>query len=308
MRYRTVYFGTPEFAVPTLSALHEISDVVGVVSQPDRPQGRGLQLGSPAVVQRARELGLEVHQPSRVRDGALERWLREREPELAVVAAYGRILPPAVLAAPRRGCINLHASLLPAHRGSAPIQWALLRGERETGISLMQMDEGMDTGPVFLERALPIGPETNTGELTGALAALAAAVLREHLLDVIEGRLAATPQDASRASHAPPITSEQQLIDWTVSAARVHDQVRAFAPRPGAHTLAGGKRLKILESRVDERSGAAGELLAFDGERLLVGCGSGSLAIVRAQLEGRKAQDARELFNGRAVKLGQQLG
>jgi methionyl-tRNA formyltransferase len=308
VRYRTVYFGTPEFAVASLSALHEISDVVGVVSQPDRPQGRGLQLGSPAVVQRARELGLEVHQPSRVRDGALERWLREREPEIAVVAAYGRILPPAVLAAPRRGCINLHASLLPAHRGSAPIQWALLGGERETGISLMQMDEGMDTGPVFLKRALSISAETNTGELTEALAALAAEVLRAHLLDVIEGRLAAEPQDASRASHAPPITSEQLAIDWSQSARRVHDQVRAFAPRPGAHTLAGGKRLKILESRVDERSGAAGELLAFDGERLLVGCGVGALAIVRAQLEGRKVQDARELFNGRAVKVGQRLG
>jgi methionyl-tRNA formyltransferase len=308
VRYRTVYFGTPEFAVPTLSALHEMSDVVGVVSQPDRPQGRGLQLGSPAVVGRARELGLALYQPSRVRDGALERWLREREPEIAVVAAYGRILPPGVLAAPRRGCINLHASLLPAHRGSAPIQWALLRGERETGISLMQMDEGMDTGPVFVKRALPIGPETNAGELTEALAALAADVLREHLLDVIEGRLTAEPQDASRASHAPPITAEQQLIDWNEPASRVHDQVRAFAPKPGAHTLAGGKRLKILESRVDERSGAAAELFAFDGGRLLVGCGSGSLAIVRAQLEGRKAQDARELVNGRALKVGQRLG
>lgn len=308
MRYRTVYFGTPEFAVPTLSALHEISDVVGVVSQPDRPQGRGLQLGSPAVVQRAHELGLEVHQPSRVRDGGLERWLREREPEIAVVAAYGRILPPGVLAAPRRGCINLHASLLPAHRGSAPVQWALLRGERETGISLMQMDEGMDTGPVFLKRTLAIGAETNTGELTEALAALAAAVLRDHLLDVIEGRLEAVPQDASGVSHAPPITAEQQRIDWALSAQRVHDHVRAFAPKPGAHTLAGAKRLKILESRVHERSGPAGELLAFDGERLIVGCGSGSLAIVRAQLEGRKAQEARELYNGRAVKLGERLG
>jgi methionyl-tRNA formyltransferase len=204
VRYRTVYFGTPEFAVPTLSALHETSDIVGVVSQPDRPQGRGLQLGSPAVVRRARELGLEVFQPSRVRDGALERWLREREPEIAVVAAYGRILPSGVLAAPRRGCINLHASLLPAHRGSAPIQWALLRGERETGISLMQMDEGMDTGPVFLERALPIGAETNMGELTEALAALAADVLREHLLDVIEGRLAAAPPSSSGSTGPRP--------------------------------------------------------------------------------------------------------
>jgi methionyl-tRNA formyltransferase len=303
-----VYFGTPEFAVPTLSALHEISDVVGVVSQPDRPQGRGLQLGSPAVVQRARELGLEVYQPSRVRDGALERWLREREPAIAVVAAYGRILPPGVLAAPRRGCINLHASLLPAHRGSAPIQWALLRGEHETGISLMQMDEGMDTGPVYLKRALAIGAETNTGELTEALAALAADVLRDHLLDVIEGRLEPAPQDHARASHAPPITSEQLLIDWTLPAARVHDQVRAFAPRPGAHTFAAGKRLKLLESRVDERPGAAGEVIAFDGERVIVGCGSGSLAIVRGQLEGRRAQDARELHNGRALKVGQRLG
>jgi methionyl-tRNA formyltransferase len=308
VRYRTVYFGTPEFAVPTLSVLSEISDVVGVVSQPDRPQGRGLHLGSPPVVARARELGLDVYQPTRVRDGALERWLRERDPVIAVVAAYGRILPPAVLAVPPRGCINLHASLLPAYRGSAPIQWSLLQGERETGISLMQMDEGMDTGPVHLRRVLAIAPEMNTGQLTDALADLAAEVLRGSLVDVIEGRSKPEPQDSARASHAPPINAEQLPIDWSRSAAQVHAQVRAFAPRPGAYTRAGERRLKIVEARPSERAGNAGEVLALDADGIVVGCGSGSLAIVQAQLEGRRVQNARELINGRAVSAGQRLG
>jgi methionyl-tRNA formyltransferase len=308
VRYRTVYFGTPDFAVRTLSMLNELSDVVGVVSQPDRPQGRGLQLASPPVVTRARELGLDVYQPTRVRDGALERWLREREPVIAVVAAYGRILPPAVLGAPRRGCINLHASLLPAYRGSAPIQWCLLQGEKETGISLMQMDAGMDTGPVYLMRALTIAAETNAGQLTDALATLAASVLRDNLAAVIEGRLQAAPQDPARATHAPPITADQLPIDWTRPATALHDQVRAFAPRPGAYTLAGGRRLKVLESRASERAGKAGEVLALDGDAIVVGCGSGSLRVIQAQLEGRRAQGARELFNGRAVSVGEQLG
>lgn len=308
MRPRSVFFGTPEFAVPTLSMLNQVSEVVGVVSQPDRPRGRGLQLGAPEVVVRARELGLDVFQPVRVRDGALEAWLRERRPELAVVIAYGRILPGAVLRVPARGCVNLHASLLPAYRGSAPIQWALLSGERTTGISLMQMDEGMDTGPVYARHELTIGPQMNAGELTQALATLAAQVLAEHFDDLVAGRLQAVPQDHALATHAPPIRSEQLAIDWSAPASRVHDQVRAFAPRPGAFTWSEGKRLKVLETRVADTSGAPGTVLEARADNILVGCGAGSVRVLRAQAEGRRVQEPRELVNGRIFVAGQWLG
>src|SRR5690606_2186395 len=161
---RAVFFGTPAIAVPSLRALAQHVEVVGVVTQPDRPAGRGRKLRVPEVKQAALELGIDVFQPERVRDGALEQWLRERSLDFALVLAYGRILPPGVLAAPRLGCLNLHASLLPAYRGAAPIQWAILRGETETGMSLMQMDAGLDTGPDFARRSIPIGPDETGGE------------------------------------------------------------------------------------------------------------------------------------------------
>jgi methionyl-tRNA formyltransferase len=279
-----------------------------VVSQPDRPAGRGLRVLAPPVVLRARELGVETYQPVRVRNGELRAWLAERAPEVAVVAAYGRILPVDVLAVPRKGCINLHASLLPAYRGAAPIQWALLAGERETGISLMLMDAGMDTGPVYRHDALSIPPEMNAGQLTQALAELGAHVLRQHLHDVVEGRLQAAPQDENRASHAPPLAPEQASVDWKAPATHIANQVRAFAPKPGAHTRAGGKRLKLLEARVTDAAGAAGEVLSLSAQGIVVACGERALSIASAQLEGRTVQSARELINGRALHVGQQLG
>src|SRR5262245_61527634 len=171
---RTVFFGTPELAVPAFRALAETTEVVGVVCQPDRPAGRGLRLTEPAVKRAARELGIDVHQPVKVKTGNLHDWLGERRVDVAVVLAYGRMLPKAVLDVPGRGCMNLHASLLPRYRGAAPINWAIARGERETGVSLMQMDEGMDTGPVFTMRSIEIGPEETAGELAARIAELSA--------------------------------------------------------------------------------------------------------------------------------------
>jgi methionyl-tRNA formyltransferase len=285
---RSVFFGTPAFAVPALEALHRVTQVVGVVSQPDRRAGRGMQLTAPAVKQTALALGLPVIQPEKVRTGELERWLRERAADVALVAAYGRILPIGVLSAPRRGCLNLHASILPDYRGAAPIQWALLDGRTETGISLMQMDEGMDTGPVFATRRLAIPPRMNGGDLGEELARLAAAMVGEELLAAVEGSLHASPQDSARATLAPPLTREQFWIDWTRSSTELLNQVRAFAPAPGAVTRSGQKRLKVLEAQLGSTtcSEAPGTILVGARGGLEVACGSGALELLCAQLEG----------------------
>ena len=308
--FRSVFFGTPEIAVPALRALADISDLAGVVCQPDRPKGRGLEVQEPAVKRAARDLGVEVHQPLKVKTGNLDQWLRERSVDVAVVLAYGRILPEAVLLAPQHGCMNLHASLLPKYRGAAPIQWAIARGENETGISLMQMDAGLDTGPVFIERALPIGPHETAGELAERLAELAAVVVREDLPRAVAGELRALPQDASLASHAPPIEREHARLDWSAPAVTIDRLIRAMSPRPGAHTSVRGKMLKIVAARV--RPGASelppGSVAISETGELTVATGEGALAVLRAQLEGRKALDAVDLINGRALKTGDTLG
>ncbi len=302
--FRSVFFGTPEIAVPALVALAETSEVVGVVCQPDRPAGRGLDIHEPAVKRAARELGLSVHQPVKVKTGNLHEWLAEREADVAVVLAYGRILPEPVLVAPRRGCINLHASLLPKYRGAAPIQWALLGGDAETGISLMQMDTGLDTGPVFTTRRLPLHAEETAGELTERLAELAALVVREDLPRAVHGELEALPQDDAGASYAPPIERQHARLDWSRSAVELDRTVRAMAPRPGAHTSVRGKALKILKARPLELTldlPPGGVDLSVNGEAR-VATGRGALAIVRAQVEGRKALDVVDLLNGRVLR------
>jgi methionyl-tRNA formyltransferase len=307
---RSVFFGTPSFAVPALQALHSVSSIVGVVCQPDRRAGRGLHLSAPEVKKAALALGLLVYQPERVRTGELERWLREREPDVALVAAYGRILPSGVLLAPRLGCLNLHASILPEYRGAAPIQQALLDGKTETGISLMQMDAGMDTGAVFATRRCAIPAQMNGGELTDVLAALAAAMVREEFLAAVAGELSAVPQDSARATLAPPIQREQLWLDWSRSNVQLLNQVRAFAPAPAAVTRIGQRRLKVLEARLGTSglSGAPGLLLAAPGAALEVVCGAGTLELCRAQVEGGKPQTARELQSGRLLHPGHQLG
>src|SRR5262245_37166132 len=188
-RPRIVFLGTPAFAVPSLRALPDVADVVAVVCQPDKPAGRGLELAEPAVKHAARELGLPVHQPAKLKDGTFAQWLREQNAEVAVVVAYGRILPPDVLAAPRRGCLNVHASVLPRHRGAAPINWAILHGDGATGVTLMQMDEGLDTGPMLAARETPIGADETAPELTARLAEFGAALLREELPRFVAGEL-----------------------------------------------------------------------------------------------------------------------
>jgi methionyl-tRNA formyltransferase len=308
---RTVFFGTPEIAVPALRALARTTDLVGVVCQPDRPAGRGLELTEPAVKRAARELGIDVHQPVKVKTGNLDAWLKERNADVAVVLAYGRILPKAVLDAPRRGCMNLHASLLPAYRGAAPIQWAIIRGETETGIALMQMDEGLDTGPVYAERRIPIAPEDDAGSLTTKLGELAPVIIEEDLPRAVAGELPLVRQNESLATFAPPLSREDGLLNFVEPARDVVNRVRGLTPRPGAHTTIGGRAIKILGVRLAPEGGPAaapGSVVRADKGGLWVAAGSGAVEILTAQLTGKKPATGRDLVNGRVLKLGDVLG
>lgn len=268
-----------------------------------------MALREPEVKVLARELGLDVYQPEKVKNGELLAWLRARAPDVALVLAYGRILPADVLAAPRAGSINLHASLLPSYRGAAPIQWSIIRGEVATGISLMQMDVGLDSGPVFSRHALAIGPDETAGELAPRLSVLAADVVRADLRRVVAGELEAVPQDESAATLAPPLDRSHGRLDFRASARELHNLVRGLAPRPAAHTTAHGKPLRIAATRLAEPAPRLrpGEV-RVERPRVLVGTGEGALELLRAQLEGKRELSALELVNGRALADGDVLG
>jgi methionyl-tRNA formyltransferase len=308
-RARAIFFGTPEFAVPALASLHEIADVVLVVTQPDRPKGRGMKLAPPPVKQLAEQLSIPIVQPTKLRTPEFAASLREVNADVALVVAYGRILPTAVLTAPRLGCLNVHASLLPKLRGAAPIQWAIVRGERETGVCLMQMDEGLDTGPVLAHASLPIAPDETAGELSPRLAALGAELVRAQLSRVIAGELRATPQEHAQATLAPLLRKEDGEIDWTQPARAIHDLARGFAPWPSAYTALEGARLKLLRTRViDEHTphAQAGEIVV-QRDAIVVRCGQGSLALLELQLEGARRLTAAEFLVGHRLAEGTRL-
>jgi len=314
-RPRAIFFGTPDFAVPCLDALATVADVVLVVTQPDRPRGRGLELAPPPVKVRAEALGVSVVQPLKVRTPEFAASLRALDADIAVVVAYGRILPRAVLEAPRLGCVNVHASLLPRWRGAAPIQWAVARGDAETGVCLMQMDEGLDTGPVLARRATPIGPDETAGELAPRLAALGAELLREELPHHLAGALVPAPQDDAHHTLAPILEKAHGAIDWSASAQAVHDLVRGMSPWPGAFTRTpAGLTLKVHATRVAapvrEHVGAApGTVLSADrAGGLVVACGSGALALVEVQPEGKRRMSAVDYLAGRPLACGDVLG
>jgi len=308
---RAIFFGTPDIAVPSLRALATVADVAAVVCQPDRPAGRGLKLHAPAVKVAAEELGIPVVQPTKIRTPEFLAWVTEQCADVAVVLAYGRILPGPVLAAPARGCLNLHASILPRYRGAAPINWAIVRGEVETGMSLMQMDEGLDTGAVFTVHRLPIGENETAGELAVRLGSLGADVVRDDVPKVVRGELQAVPQDHAAATLAPPLEKEQGRIDWQKPAAEVHNHVRGMTPWPSAFTTTGGKLLKVLATRRSSLQSVGeppGTLLTADASGVLVACGEGVLELLRGQVEGKKPLDARELVAGRTLSRGARLG
>jgi methionyl-tRNA formyltransferase len=310
---RALFFGTPAFAVPCLDALAGVAEVVGVVCQPDKPVGRGLTLTAPPVKQRAAALGLEVVQPVKVRTGDFAAWVRERRADVAVVVAYGRILPQDVLDGPRLGCVNVHASLLPKLRGAAPITWAVVRGERETGVTLMKMDAGMDTGAMLAKWATPIGEDETAGELSERLSAIGAQAVREGLPRYLAGALAAEAQDDALATAAPMLKKEDGAIPFAKSAREVHDHVRGMSPWPGAFTRLGEKIVKVhataRTSMAPPEGAAPGEVVLADKARVVVACGGrGAVEITRVQLEGKKAISAPEWVAGRGVKAGDRLG
>jgi methionyl-tRNA formyltransferase len=315
MTFRAVFMGTPQFAVPCLEALVEIAEVAAVVCQPDKPRGRGLELTAPPVKRRALELGLDVVQPTKLKTGEVAQWLRDRNVDVALVVAYGRILPKDVLEAPRLGCVNVHASLLPKYRGAAPITWAVVNGEPETGITLMQMDEGMDTGAMLEQLATPIVPEETAGELSERLSALGALAVRKGLPRYVAGELTPTAQDHARATHAPMLEKEHGRIDFTRPARAVHDHVRGMTPWPGAFTtLPNGKTLKVHATRVCDPPGGAqpaappGVVVLADKSRVVVACGERAVELLRVQLEGKKPISSGDWFVGRGVAEGHVLG
>jgi len=306
---RIVFFGTPAFAVPSLEALLERGDqVLAVVTQPDRPRGRSRStLVAPPVKARARAAGIPVSQPDRPRGDEFAGWLRQLGPDLGVVVAYGHILRPEILAIPRLGMVNVHASLLPRHRGAAPIQWAIAEGDAETGVTIMRMDAGMDTGPMLHRVATPIGPEETGGELTQRLAALGAAALVETLDRIDRGALDAVPQDPGLATLAPKIDRATAHIDWTRSAEEVARRIRAFDPVPGAWTSLGSLELKCFHPTPVAGAGAPGTPIGSERD-LVVAAGSGAVRIAEVQPAGRTRMAATDWLRGHPILTEARLG
>lgn len=308
---RVAFAGTPDFAVPSLRALLQGREtVVGVLTQPDRPAGRGRRLRPSPVKVVAEEAGVPVAQPAHLRGEAERAVLREWAPDLLVVAAYGLLLPPEVLHLPHLGCINVHASLLPAYRGAAPIQRAVLDGAAETGVTIMQMEEGLDSGPMLLQRSRPIGPRETAGELHDALAVLGAEALAEALERLRAGTLEAVPQDPDRATYAPKVTKEEAELDWSRPAEELDRRVRAFNPWPVAHTGHRGERLRVWRSRpvAAVPDGPPGTVAAGADNLPLVACGDGGLLLEEVQPPGRKRMEGSAALHGGHLCPGERLG
>lgn len=302
---RIVFFGTPEFAVASLRALlRERFTVAGVVTQPDKPQGRSRStLVPPAVKLAALEAGLPVLQPARPVGDLFLASLRRLEPDLGVVVAYGHILRREVLELPARGMVNVHASLLPRFRGAAPIQHAILAGDRETGISIMRMEEGLDSGPVLHRISTPIADGETAGSLTARLATLGAGALVEALSLVAAGAAVAQPQDAEGATYAPKISREIARLDWSRDAASLERQVRAFDPAPGAWTSLDGAPVKLFGGMPAVGGGEPGTVLAAS-DRLVIAGGTGAIAVSEVQPAGRNRLSVEEWVRGRGIRAG----
>jgi methionyl-tRNA formyltransferase len=310
---RIAFLGTADFAVPALTALaHAEHTIAGVFTRPDRPAGRGRKLRPPPVKAAAAALGLPVHQSPRVSLGEGLAQLRDLAPDLIVVIAYGEMLRDEALSLPRRGAVNLHASLLPKYRGAAPIQWALLNGETTTGVTAQWMARELDAGDIILQRSLAIGPEENFGSLHDRLARLAAEMAVETVALIARGEAPRTAQEAAAATFAPPITREDLLLDWRAPGAAVVARVRAFSPSPGARTTHEGRSVKVLAARLVKRErrprGVAGAVVETGREGFMVAAGEDGVLVLRVQPEGRKPMSGADYALGYHVRTGQVLG
>lgn len=315
-RIRVIFFGTPDFAIPTLQSLidDQRCDVCAVVTQPDRPAGRGKKLKAAPTKLLAQATDIPVFTPRSIKK-ELEQFTRDikdiGEIDLGIVIAFGQILPQAILDYPQRGCVNLHASLLPRWRGAAPIQHAILAGDSETGVCLMQMEAGLDCGPVIAKSVSPITPNTNYGDLHDRLAADSAELLMENLIAIANGTTKTIPQPTTGISYAEKITFRDTIIDWTMPAERLERQIRAFSPAPGAITQFHNKRLKILAAQAKfqhaETGMPPGSVAFLDRQNCEIVCGQGLLSLSEVQLEGRRAMPIAEFLRGAKLEFGMKI-
>jgi len=305
-----VFMGTSEFASPVLQSLDDNYRLIAVVTQPDRPKGRGRIPIMSEVKERALKLGIPVLQPERVGDPASVNQIRRLKPRLIVVAAYGQILPGAILEVPEMGCINVHASLLPRYRGAAPINWAIVQGESETGVTTILMDEGMDTGPVLLRRVVSIDPKDTAGSLEKRLAEMGAEIIVETIQGLERGDVQPVLQDSSQATHAPPLRKKDGWIDWSQPANVLHNRIRGLTPWPGTFTRMGGRILKIFRSEVDKtpQSHPPGVIVNVAYKGIRVATGKGHIILKEVQLEGKRRLSVREFLLGHHVDTGTILG
>lgn len=306
---RLVFMGTPEFAVPSLQVLLDGQDVVvGVVTQPDQPSGRGMILHAPPVKKLAEAYQVPVFQPAKLRTPEALEPFRAWQPDLIVVAAYGRMLPNSVLTLPPLGCINVHASLLPKYRGAAPIQWAIAEGEEETGVTIMRISERMDTGDILLQKAIPIEADDTGGSLHDKLSTLGAEALRETLQLLKQGQLLARPQNEADATYTPIIKKEDGRIDWRLSAITIERRIRAFNPWPSAYTTFGGKLLKVFKAHLEAQPLRThvnpGTVTEVSPVHLLVATGDGQLSLLEVQLEGKRRMPIEEFLRGHPIQQG----
>lgn len=309
---RIVFMGTPDFAVGSLQALCESGkhEILAVVTQPDRPKGRGNKLLQTPVKEYALEQGLTVYQPQKVKTPEFVELLHELQPELIVVAAFGQFLSKEILELPKYGCINVHASLLPKYRGAAPIQYAIIKGEKESGVTIMQMDIGMDTGAMLDKVVVPIEENTTMGELHDALREQGAALLLQVIDKIAAGTAVAEPQDDAQATYATLLDRSMEHIDWSKTAQEVHNLIRGFNPAPSTFTkLPNGKSLKIWGSKMTGKSSAAaaGTVIETGKHSFFVACGEGVLEITEVQPESKKRMPAQVFLNGRGVQEGDLL-
>ncbi len=304
---RIVFMGTPDFAVPSLETLATAGyPIVGVVTGADKPRGRGREISPTAVKNSAQRLGLPVHQPESLQDPAFVRLLETLAPDLIVVVAF-RILPPAVFTLPRLGAFNLHASLLPRYRGAAPINWAIINGERETGVTTFFLEEHVDTGTIILQAGAPITPEDDAGSLHDRLSLLGAGAVLETVRRIEAGTAVTTPQDPALASRAPKIHKEDCRVAWDRPAARVRDLIRGLAPLPGAWTTLEEKTVKLYRSEVAGEHQAPPGTLSRSGDSLFVQCADRLLRLAELQTEGRRRMNAAEFLRGNPLQSGQRF-
>ena len=306
---KIIFMGTPDFAAASLEALidsrHEIQ---AVVTQPDKPKGRKGELTPSPVKVIAKREGIKVYQPLKVRDEEFVDTLRAYNPDVMVVVAFGQIIPLSILKMPKYGCVNIHGSLLPKYRGAAPIQWAVLDGEKETGITTILMDEGIDTGDILLKKTIKIDADETSGSLFDKLKALGAETILETLDELEKGSITPTKQGESPTAYAKMLTKAMGLIDFTRSAKELDCFVRGMDPWPSAYTLLAGKTLKLWKVRAVEGSGKAGRVIGIGKESFTVACGEGAIVVLEVQLEGKKRMSAGDFLKGSTLNKGQELG